>query len=426
MACTTDAQYNASAVSALSKVDLLYEHGIIGWPNFTHCLPHCGLCQAFLSEGPYITYNLVVIGFLLPVIGVFGLFGNAMSAFLYSRPVLRSSTNLYLCALGCSDCAVIVTALFLFFVDSVRRYSVTLTTMFGQLSPFLYPAGMAAQTCSVYFTMAAAIDCFAQVCLPQTVKQWISQPKLIMSTICFVIIFGIVYNIPHCFEAIVVECWHRKFLTETLEVCPDPFRFTPTYLVIYYKYMYTIFLAVGPLILLIILNSFIIIATILLKRRNAGGGADSGDTITLVLVVLLFIFCNVAALLLNIFESKLGEILGPDINYVVDGSNLMVVLNSSANFGIYYAFSGAFRDAFKHYACRARGSSEKLKTMRQVGGNTTLPVAAEGIALKTTHMTLANGHRRPLPSTSARRDQRVSLPVEHLALLIVDEPEVLI
>lgn len=76
---------------------------------------------------------------------------------------MRSSTNLYLCALGCSDSAVICTAIFLFCVDSIRRYSLHLSVLFGALSPLVYPAGMTAQTCSVYFTVVAGADCFVQV-----------------------------------------------------------------------------------------------------------------------------------------------------------------------------------------------------------------------------------------------------------------------
>lgn len=70
---------------------------------------------------------------------------------------------MYLCALGCSDNAVVLTALFLFFIDSVKRHSATLSVLYGRLSPFIYPAGMMAQTCSVYFTITAGIDCFVQV-----------------------------------------------------------------------------------------------------------------------------------------------------------------------------------------------------------------------------------------------------------------------
>lgn len=76
---------------------------------------------------------------------------------------MRSSTNLYLCALGCSDCAVICTAIFLFCFDIIRRYSLHISLIFGAFSPIVYPAGMTAQTCSVYFTLMAAADCFVQV-----------------------------------------------------------------------------------------------------------------------------------------------------------------------------------------------------------------------------------------------------------------------
>ncbi len=57
-----------------------------------------------------------------------------------------------------------------------------------------------------------------------------------------------------------------------------------------------------------------------------------------ILVVLLFIVCNVAALLLNIFDGQLGELLGKYVNYVVDASNVLVVFNSSFNFVIYYSY----------------------------------------------------------------------------------------
>lgn len=76
---------------------------------------------------------------------------------------MRSSTNVYLCCLECSDIAVICTALIVFFVDSIRRYSLPLSILYGVLASVAYPAGLIAQTCSVYFTLAAAIDCFSQV-----------------------------------------------------------------------------------------------------------------------------------------------------------------------------------------------------------------------------------------------------------------------
>ncbi|KHN70816.1 putative G-protein coupled receptor C02B8.5 [Toxocara canis] len=192
---------------------------------------------------------------------------------------MRSSTNLYLCALGCSDSAVICTAIFLFCIDSIRRYSLHLSLLFGALSPLVYPAGMTAQTCSVYFTLVAGADCFVQVCLPARCRSFVSQTLFVKFAVLFVVVFSVAYNIPHCFEAVVLECWHLNFQSRSLEVCPDPFRFLPTYMLIYYKYMYSLFLAVGPLAVLVILNLCIIGASVVSKTE---GGGSSGDTIALV------------------------------------------------------------------------------------------------------------------------------------------------
>ncbi|KAK0396443.1 hypothetical protein QR680_001717 [Steinernema hermaphroditum] len=325
-----------------SKTQLLYMTSILErWPNFTNCRPHCGMCQLSQRDHSYTVFNLVLIGFVLPFIGMCGLLGNGLSAFVYSRPAMRSSTNSYLCALGCSDSAVICTAIFLFCVDSVRRYSLTLSVIYGALSSFIYPLGMAAQTCSVYFTLAAGIDCFVQVCLTEKLKSLISHPSFVRKSVIGVVLFSIFYNIPHCFEAVVLECWHPQFQNPSLEMCPAPFRFLPSYMLIYYKYMYSLFLAIGPLVVLVILNSCIIFATMFVKKGS--DNANTGDTISLVLVVLLFLTCNAAALLLNVLEARLAELLGPRLDYVVDASNLLVVLNSSFNFCIYVTFSSQFR-----------------------------------------------------------------------------------
>ncbi|CAI4223735.1 unnamed protein product [Auanema sp. JU1783] len=330
---------------SIPSLDRLVEHSIIDvQPNFTGCLPQCGLCEHSLRESHYVLYNLIISGFILPLIGLLGLIGNGLSAFIYSRPDMRCSTNLYLCALGCSDSAVILTGIFLFFVESVRKFSHNLTRVFGAFSPIVYPMGMTAQTCSVYFTLMAGIDCFAQVCMPGRVREFISSPKFVRKSVFAVLIWSVLYNIPHCFEAIVIDCYHVGFDGSSWEVCPETMRFNEMYQTVYYQYMYAVFLAVGPLVILVILNTFIICASMF-----GNSGASKDDTISLVLVVLLFIACNVAALLLNTFEGQIEELIGPKINYFVDLSNLLVVFNSSFNFVIYFKFSSSFRTTLFRY-----------------------------------------------------------------------------
>lgn len=61
------------------------------------------------------------------------------------------------------------------------------------------------------------------------------------------------------------------------------------YFTIYYAWMYTLVMAVGPVILLIVLNSAIVIC----MRRSPPQVDSDSDIITLVLVVCLFISCNI-------------------------------------------------------------------------------------------------------------------------------------
>uniref|UniRef100_A0A914RMD0 Anoctamin n=1 Tax=Parascaris equorum TaxID=6256 RepID=A0A914RMD0_PAREQ len=286
---------------------------------------------------------------------------------------MRSSTNLYLCALGCSDSAVICTAIFLFCVDSIRRYSLHLSVLFGALSPLVYPAGMTAQMCSVYFTVVAGADCFVQKfgsSISRSCRQFGGAPNqsedyrpftLIIEsgnvavaqvacscklvTVILATVQTLISNITNesidllagtmpinLLAAVVLECWHATFKSRSLEVCPDPFRFLPTwiglyetsdwnylqvtnslknnigwwnrrdnksaqagrlrafrwdfntfleksYMLIYYKYMYSLFLAIGPLVVLVVLNLCIIGASVF---SNTESESSSGDTAALV------------------------------------------------------------------------------------------------------------------------------------------------
>jgi phosphate starvation-inducible membrane PsiE len=60
-------------------------------------------------------------------------------------------------------------------------------------------------------------------------------------------------------------------------------------------------MAVGPLLLLIVLNICVVITVV----RN--GASEDSDTLSLILVVCFFIFCNFTALLVNFLELTLYE-----------------------------------------------------------------------------------------------------------------------
>ncbi|VDL71958.1 unnamed protein product [Nippostrongylus brasiliensis] len=143
-------------------------------------------------------------------------------------------------------------------------------------APVVFPVAAVFQTSSVYFCVAAAVDCFIAVVLPESVRQLYCTPRRAKVTCMCIMIICILYNIPHFFE---------------------------------------------------------------LEKVN-----DS-DTISLILVVFFFIFCNFTALLVNFMEIILNN---PNILvYFVDLSNLLVVINGTANFFCYLIFGASFRNTLK-------------------------------------------------------------------------------
>ena len=60
--------------------------------------------------------------------------------------------------------------------------------------------------------------------------------------------------------------------------------------------------------------------------------------VMLMIVVLVFLICNVLPLIVNILE-----VFGQEINEVTETSNLLVTVNSSVNFFIYVIFGEKFK-----------------------------------------------------------------------------------
>uniref|UniRef100_A0A914BZG7 G-protein coupled receptors family 1 profile domain-containing protein n=1 Tax=Acrobeloides nanus TaxID=290746 RepID=A0A914BZG7_9BILA len=335
-----------------------------------HGMPICGFCYDYgeyrKPSREYELYNLIVIGTILPIIGLMGLMGNAISGFIYSRKLMRSSMNMYLAALAISDTTIIITAFFLFFLESLRRRNATLSKLFAILSPITFPLGLTAQTLSVYFTIAAALDCFVLVFASDVIKQRFCTRRTAKWMISCIIVLASIFNSPHLFEIYVISCWSIPYSQQLFDVCPSALRQNQAYFTIYYAYLYTIFMAVGPMVLLVVLNTAIIIVmrqSYTSAAVNSSNRTDS-DVFTLVLVVCLFVTCNILPLTVNFLE-LLFDLIN---TYLIDLSNLMVVLNSSCNFLIYYAFGSQFRRTLKQYIAHflGRGRRELVESEGEI------------------------------------------------------------
>ncbi|CAD5235764.1 unnamed protein product [Bursaphelenchus xylophilus] len=309
-------------------------------------LPICGFCYNFgqyQKPAPeYELYNMILICLILPMLGFFGLIGNSLSAFVYSRKSMRSSLNCYLFSLAFSDITIISTSFFLFFLESMRKRSAFVSKYFALTAPLMFPLGLTAQSLSVFLTVSAAFDCFILVIASDRIKEKICTPATAKWVVMTNILLAVLFNISHVFEISVIHCWNTHYTQPSYDVCPTELRQNEIYFTFYYAYLYTIVMAVGPVLLLIILNTAIVI--IMRHTRESGQTSDSGsDIATFVLIVCLFIACNIMPLTVNFLELMLSI----ENSYLIDASNLMVVLNSSCNFIIYYVFGDQFRRTLK-------------------------------------------------------------------------------
>lgn len=83
-------------------------------------LPFCNMCM-IATDPAYQTYNVTISGIVLAIVGLFGIVGNALVIFVYTRPSLRKqSTSVYLTALATSDLCMVCTAMFLFSLEAWR------------------------------------------------------------------------------------------------------------------------------------------------------------------------------------------------------------------------------------------------------------------------------------------------------------------
>uniref|UniRef100_A0A1I7XNB0 G_PROTEIN_RECEP_F1_2 domain-containing protein n=1 Tax=Heterorhabditis bacteriophora TaxID=37862 RepID=A0A1I7XNB0_HETBA len=267
--------------------------------NSTECM--CSDLQTEDYSPLYAWYNYVLIILALPPLSVFGVCTNIVNVFVYSRKRMQNSANTYLLFLACSDFLVILTGLFIFWIDSARSYIPELARA-PYTTVYTLPFGYMAQTCSIYFTVAAAFDCYINVCWKSLAKDYCSLKR--SKQICFtVVLLSIMYNSLRFPQFNLRKCFHEASQEQIIEICPTSLFFTIN--MVYNVYMYMVLMTLLPFLFLLCLNAIIVCrqsletntspnsatsSDTLLKIKEKGGGGD--DTITMIMVVILFLACN--------------------------------------------------------------------------------------------------------------------------------------
>ncbi|CAJ0959014.1 unnamed protein product, partial [Mesorhabditis belari] len=304
----------------------------------------CECLHEAAEPGPSRTANIIMIIGVLPVMSIVGVFFNVINVIVFRTQ--RNVAARYLAALSCSDIGVCVAGVLVICADSLRAYNFFIDQLFVFLLPKLIPIGLFFQMLSVYITVLAAMDCFYSVYRGTYAdrKRERLAPRVLMMCVFFVAM----YNAIQFLDLEARECVHPTLNFSLYELCPTELRISDAYVEIYKGYMYAASMAFIPFILL----SFLTIGIIsMLKRKEStnaiiapGYVKEEGSPTVLLLVILLFLLCNVTSLLVNIFDMFKIDLGNFFQNVMIDIGNLLVVFNATANFVVYYFSSREYQE----------------------------------------------------------------------------------
>ena len=226
---------------------------------------------------------------------------------------------------------------------------------------YSYPLLFVGQTGTIWLTVLIAASRYVAVCWPYSAPRYCSL-LVVRKAVLAILAFSVLYNLPRFFEVCIVLKPKAANLTEYHLSSLHTLRYTQFggsrfYRVVYFNVFYIMTSFVLPLLLLLFLNVRLTIAyRVVQRRRNSmrSGQHDHHDhsiTLVMIMVVLLFIICNAPARVVqmiwhyNSYECPTSAFILSVI------SNVMEVLNSSANFIIYCVFRRQFRINLAHRIC---------------------------------------------------------------------------
>ena len=297
--------------------------------------------------------NFYLNGVSTAVVIMLGVLGNALAMIVLTRRTMRSSTNVFLTALAGWDTLVLLVVMLLICLIELsgpfRQHA------FPYIVAYLYPLALAAQTATVWLTVSFTVERYIAVCHPLKAASMCSIPRARMVVLSISVI-AVLYNVPRWLEYSIIT--RTDSLNQTcISFGQTSLAKDSIYHKIYFGWLYFLIMCFIPLCSLTILNFFLIRAVrksrLERKNMNVRESRENNVTIMLVSVVIVFIICQVPALIYNMaYSIDMPKVLNSySWNVFSAFRNFLVTLNSAVNFILYCALGQKFRRTFVRTLC---------------------------------------------------------------------------
>ena len=339
----------------------------------------------------------IVDNMVIPVLCIAGIIGNGMSIMILKNPQLRSTFHQSLVALGVCD---------IFFLGFILldTFADLLYPLYIILFPYVInPMKNILLSLETFMIMSISAERFLAVYKPLQYRNHQMRISVQAHFVTFVlpaIILAIMINIPKFFEMKLTTMNRTNENNETLkeyEFELTPLKLDPMYTKYYTHWVRLICTGVVPFLFLLVINITTIIsirkskktavmilalgtlpATVrdqLAHKEKMKSRSSKNLVLTLTTIVILYLICNIPRLLLNVFDhvsSTLIDIdfcrcrLNPEIvELFIVISHLMLVINSSSNFLIYFSLSRSFKNILlmKYFNRRSTRTQENTYAM---------------------------------------------------------------
>jgi len=302
--------------------------------------------------------SMVLVGGLQLALSTLGLIGNTLSIVLLSSPLLRSPFNQLLRVLACFDLVYLVTMI----LESMRKLGLETWLHLVIFPQFLHPLNAIAMMGSIYLTVGVALERYLAVYNPlaynRRQQDTTKYRHHLLTYLLPILLFAVLFNITKFFESKVVYYTENNVTSLYLDV--TQLRLNNHYVTWYVNWARLCVLGILPFGAITFLNAKIYVAV--RRRMRSRSRKNDHMSIILMLIVTVFVICNLPRLILNMHEitvidditrCKDTDLGGFPVWSILLGffSHIFLVVNSSINLLIYCLVGAKFRTVFYQVVC---------------------------------------------------------------------------